>query len=118
MSKERPRALLLFYVLVAYIGFQFIWWSYLLTNLTAEVSLQKEAELRARIADEKILEQELKQVEKKHHTFTTSLKTLYKCHTTVHKVTQTMNLKPKNLNCQTKYSLNHSKPSTKPYTLT
>jgi two-component system, OmpR family, phosphate regulon sensor histidine kinase PhoR len=40
---KKPKTLILFYVLVAYIALQFVWWTYLLTNLTGEVYQLKKA---------------------------------------------------------------------------
>ncbi|MBC7862480.1 MAG: hypothetical protein IAF38_05850, partial [Bacteroidia bacterium] len=65
---KKPKTLILFYVLVAYIALQFVWWSYLLTSLTGEVFLQKQAELKARISDERRLETETALVKKKQHS--------------------------------------------------
>ncbi len=66
--KKKPETLLLFYVLVIYILLQFVWWTYLLTNLTGESFSHKEAELRALIKDEMVLNAEIANIKKKQHS--------------------------------------------------
>lgn len=68
MKKKRPEPLFLFYILVAYIILQFVWWSYLLSSLSGEVYTHKEAELRVRISDPALLQSELALVKKKQYS--------------------------------------------------
>lgn len=65
---SRPKTLILFYVLVAYILLQFVWWTYLLTSLTGEVFLQKETELKEKFSDSPLLKEQIHQVKKKQHS--------------------------------------------------
>ena len=66
MTKQ-PRTLLLFYVLVAYVALQFIWWSYLLTSMSAEVMAQKKAIIENTLINEEEKRIALKNITKKHH---------------------------------------------------
>lgn len=66
--KKKSKTLITFYFLVLYIALQFVWWTYLLSSLTFEVSGQKEESLRIQFSSEEIFKSalvELKQKQKR-----------------------------------------------------
>jgi two-component system, OmpR family, phosphate regulon sensor histidine kinase PhoR len=67
MTKQ-PRTLLLFYVLVAYVALQFVWWSYLLTSLSSEVMQQKKEVIENTQRDVAEKNQLLDAINEKHHS--------------------------------------------------
>lgn len=63
--KKHPRTLFPFYVLVAYISLQFVWWTYLLYSLSSEVTSQKELTISLQNSDPLDLENALKELQAK-----------------------------------------------------
>jgi K+-sensing histidine kinase KdpD len=65
---KKPKTLILFYVLVAYILLQFGWWAFLLTSLTSEVFLNKEAELSSKYLAKDVPVSEIEFIKKKQQS--------------------------------------------------
>ena len=65
---KKPKTLILFYVLVAYILLQFGWWAFLLTSLTSEVFLNKEAELSSKYLANDVPVSEIEFIKKKQQS--------------------------------------------------
>jgi two-component system, OmpR family, phosphate regulon sensor histidine kinase PhoR len=65
--EKKPKTLIPFYILVAYISLQFIWWTYLLSSLSSELTTQKESLLRYKYPDEASYQIAMSELNNKQH---------------------------------------------------
>jgi two-component system phosphate regulon sensor histidine kinase PhoR len=65
--KNKPRTLFLFYILIAYVSLQFVWWTYLIYNLSNEVTQQKEQIIALKNRNSDDSQSEKSELKSKHH---------------------------------------------------
>ncbi|MFN5459737.1 MAG: sensor histidine kinase [Bacteroidota bacterium] len=65
--QRKPKTLLPFYILVAYIALQFVWWTYLLSSMSSEITVQKQSILRYKHSDEASYQIAVSELKNKQH---------------------------------------------------